>query len=116
MASRQLKQCLMPGKMDVVGRTWVKALEPGLQKLPAACSVASLEEHMGTRVGSDSIGRAQRQGALRQAARLLHVSCFVVREGILAQKCPVVPIGRRDALHQREQRRRSEEHTSELQS
>ena len=57
MAARQLEQRLMPGKMDVVGRTRVKALEPGLQKLPAAGGVAGLEEHMGDRVGGNGIGR-----------------------------------------------------------
>ena len=31
-------------------------------------------------------------------------ACFVVRKGILTQKSPVVPIGRRDPLHQGEQR------------
>src|SRR6266852_5395641 len=95
----------MPGEVDVVRRPRVKALEPGLQKLSAAGSVAGLEAYMGGGVGGDSIGRTERQRALRQTTRLLHVSCFVVREGILAQKSPVIPIGRRDALHQGEQRR-----------
>ena len=57
MALRQLEQCLMPGEVDVVGRTRVKALEPALEKLPAVHCVAGLEEHMGNRVGSDGIGR-----------------------------------------------------------
>src|SRR4030095_2897292 len=95
----------MPGEMNVVGCAWVKALEPGVQELPTSCSVAGLEEDMGDRVGGDGIGWAQHQRALRQTSRLLHVSCFVMREGVRAQKSPVVPIGRRDALHHGEEGR-----------
>src|SRR5438105_2076330 len=111
MTQRQLAQRLMPGEVDAVGRSPVKALEPGAQKVPTAGMVAGLKEYMGDGVRGNGVGWAQCQRALCQAARRLQASRFVVRKGILAQEGPVIPIGRRDALHQGEQGRWETGHT-----
>jgi hypothetical protein len=101
----------MPGKVDAVGCPPVKTLEPGAQEVSAAGMVTGLKEHMRDGVRGNGVRRAQRQGALCQATRLLRVPCFVVRKGILAQEGPIISIGRLDALHQREQGRRETGHT-----
>ena len=92
----------MPGEVTVQSRLPRIVGDPALDEPSSALVVPPLVEHVGPRVRGVGVARLERERALDQRRPRLPAEGLGAREAVRAQEPPVLPVGGREPVEQRQ--------------
>ena len=82
LVQSELKKIQEPRKIDVIGGTIVKSLEPLAEEFIAILMFALFKVHVGYRMGGNCVAGIQIQGPAGQYHGLIQISIFMMGKGV----------------------------------